>query len=255
MLNQNTYEGPVVMKIVLLTMMSLQIYALPNVIKLTRGDGTYPPFEYQVVKELVGIHIDIINEIKKRTKQEIKIYSVPWKRALKLVQENSMHGVMFADKTEEREKFLYFNDDAILSNTHIHLMGIKGKHNNYNGNINALNGQKIGRIEGFFIGSNFQNNDKINFIKANGYEQLLNLLKLNRINYAIAAKEEMSHYLNQKGDKSDIEFVGPPIHESTSYVATQRTNAGRDIGIFLGNQIKEIKSDGTYKKIIDSYLN
>ena len=86
-----------------------------DTIVVVRGDENYPPNEMLINDKLVGIHIDLTREVAASMNLNINYISVPWKRAVRLVQKGSVDAISYLDKTPEREEFAIFNDGNIIS--------------------------------------------------------------------------------------------------------------------------------------------
>lgn len=63
----------------------------------------WPPYTYELNGEVYGYDIDILEKILTPLEIDFKVYMLPWKRCLKLVEGERIDVVLSASGTQERE--------------------------------------------------------------------------------------------------------------------------------------------------------
>ncbi len=118
------------------------------------GDDDFPPYSYQENGKLVGIDVEIIEEMAKRLNIDITIKLVPWKRLIKMTQSGQCDGSFSLFHTENREKFAFYAFSQPIHVSRFPLFFKKGKKIQFN-TIEDLYGKIIGINRGFSISEAF----------------------------------------------------------------------------------------------------
>ena len=92
---------------------------------VVRGDEDYPPMEMVVNGMLTGFHVDIVNEVSKAMGVTVQWKSVPWKRALSMIEKGKADGITYISRNTKREKFAIFLDGNVLSSSTVIFLSLK----------------------------------------------------------------------------------------------------------------------------------
>jgi len=75
----------------------------------------YPPYIYQQEGVATGAAVEVIKEVFFRMEQPILIKTVPWARAIALVNGGHVDAIFTIYKTISREKFLLYSNEVLIS--------------------------------------------------------------------------------------------------------------------------------------------
>ncbi|WP_207679099.1 substrate-binding periplasmic protein [Desulfonema magnum] len=91
---------------------------------LTVATTIDPPLVYHDEGgKLTGATVELIQEAARRLGREVSIKPVPWKRAMKYVENGVNDSVCCAGRTEERLEYLYFPGMSITSEENVWFSG------------------------------------------------------------------------------------------------------------------------------------
>ena len=82
----------------ILIMVGFSSIATAQTLKIVRGNGTYPPNEMIVDNQLTGLHIDLVKEVAVSLGYQVNFESVPWKRALSLIEKGTADAITYISK-------------------------------------------------------------------------------------------------------------------------------------------------------------
>jgi len=214
----------------------------------------FPPFQYKGENEQVtGIDADIVREVCKRLGIEVKFQPMPWKRALRMVEEGEFSGLLTALYTEERSKFLYFTKET----THIQknvIMARKGSAITIKG-IGDLKNKTVGVVRGFSYGDEFDKCQDIKKEVCNEQKDLIKILDKERIDLAMAVEQPFLFLSKQLGLSGHFEVVHV-VTEFPAYTVFSKKlgDAGKSLAERFDKTLKEIKAEGLEQQIIDRYV-
>jgi polar amino acid transport system substrate-binding protein len=229
-----------------------------NKIVIVRGGGNYPPFEMMTFdNQLTGVHIDIIRAVAKLTHTNIEIKSLPWNRALHLLSIGKADAITYIGKTAAREKFAIFHEGNTLSTAKNAFFTLKKnlpECNVYTGNLMQFKGNRIGIINGYSYGEEFDNanyltkddganTEKLLFEKLIKGRFLIGIANLNTIKY-IAKNENLM-------DK--IVFFKPYMQEIKQYIAFAKSDRHEQIAQKFASALTVFKTTPEYYKILTKY--
>jgi len=136
------------------------IYAEEKLVIL-RGDEDYPPHEMKLNSKLSGVHIDLIRGVAVTLGIKVQFKNRPWKRAVYSMQtSNEADAISYVMKTPEREKFLIYLEENILSSAEMAFLILRENQERliYSGDIESfLRGKTLLGTRGSY-GSIMDNN-------------------------------------------------------------------------------------------------
>ena len=164
---------------------------------MVRGDGDYSPYEMVIENELIGFHIELSEIIAKQLNIKLVFESLPWKRALAMVEKGLVHAITYVGKNPRRERYIIFTPGNELSWAVFGFVVLDKRKNEIqisNDDLASLSRYKLGQLLGYSYGNEFDTRhlDRSFF---NNNDQLIGMLRTKRIDIAILNKEE---YQNQK---------------------------------------------------------
>lgn len=204
-------------------------------------------------KGLEGISIDLVKEIQKRIGNDNKIKIFPWARAYNLTLEKSGYALFLTTRSKKREKLfkwvgpvssmkLVFFKNANRKDIIINSLEDAKKVNNIAVARNTISQQKLEEL-------NFKN---VYINKLASYS--LKKLQENKTDLYPTEYYSFLYELKKKNlqDKIVPVKMKKPIYESMLYIAFNKNTSNKIIETWQ-KALNEIKSDGTYKKILERY--
>lgn len=229
--------------IVMLLMLGL---SANEVYKVGLSPG-YPPFEFIKDGKISGFDVDLVNEIAKKLNIKVEFVSMEFDGLIAAIKAGKIDIIASGmNKTPEREKNVEFSIPYFESmNYYVKLQD--------NDKINSLQDLEKGATIGAQIGT-IQANEisKIKGVKPylNAEHMVFILATLNKkidgfILESAVAKGYMKNYPNFSV------FAKTKIEGDGVCIAFQKGNL--ELKNKFDNAIKELKTDGTYQKLLDKY--
>lgn len=219
--------------------------------------SNWPPYEFEQNMEIKGIGVDIAEEAFKRMGYKTTKKILPFSRAIEMLEKGEIDMITDVKNTVERQKIGIFSNEPILT-TYTSLF-VKGDSDiKFTGNIYDLRGYKIGIVRDYTYGSKFDSaveNDLLNIEKADNYQQNIDKILDNRLDILIENRLVVLNALKISENEGEIKELNPTLSETPVYAwFTKKKNLETMINEF-DKKILEIKQDGTFEKIYESYTN
>lgn len=111
-----------------------------------------PPFTFTENNKLVGVSVDIVNEIARRSGFSVKIVAYPWARVLLQLRNGQIDGAFSAYRVSEREDYCLYA--GIIHYDELRIAVIKTRIFQFS-TIENLYGKVIGKGRNVFVGDTF----------------------------------------------------------------------------------------------------
>lgn len=222
-------------------------------IVIVRGDGNYPPEEFTSKGKLQGLHIDIIREVAKRLNFRIEFISVPWTRALHLIETGHADAITYIKKTEKRSKFIYFDLNNMISVAKLGLFALRKNKNEikYNGDLKNLKKFRIGVLRGYAVSDAFDNASFLNKkFSATKESQLIQQVLLGLVDIGVANHKTINFLISAKKVQTKIYFIKPVLLTMPIYIGFSRKRNLERLAVKFGNELIEFKKTMKYKLIL-----
>ncbi len=170
------------------------------------------PFKWKVEGEFVGPFLDIMRELELRSGVSMQFEPLPMKRLLLYLENGKIDGAFGLHKTPEREKILIFFNTPIKWIT-AHLFVKKG-HSFQIKSLSDLSGKRVNLIRGTWYGEDFGRlikQGKIEIKHAQDYDQLLQMLISERVDFSVATTSVIQAYLSKKNNIYKENIVMLPL--------------------------------------------
>ena len=229
-------------------------YSTASDLVILRGNEDYPPDEMHVNSELTGFHIELIQNAAKLIPLTVKFESVPWKRAIQMLKNGEGDALSYISKNAEREKYAFFLDDNILTESHYHfLINHKRKEElHFSGSIEDLAQYTVGIQRGYAYSDEFQQAQYINKVTFNSVKQMTSLITANRIDFAILTIEEYSAQKDNDNFK-DIAILSPALVINSSYLAFSKTKKNTYVSELFAKAMKTYKASKDFQRLKNKY--
>ena len=222
-------------------------YSAASELVILRGDEDYPPDEMHINGELTGFHIELIKNAASLISLPIRFESIPWKRAVQMLENGKGDALTYVSKNADRERYALFLNDNILSESHYHLVINSHRKNEiqYDGNIKGLIQYTIGVQRGYVYSEEINQSTFDNKIIFNTVDQMISLLSANRVDFAILT---MAEYQAQKDTNNfkNITILSPELTSSASYIAFSKAKNTHKTAELFAKAMKDYKASEEY---------
>jgi len=242
-------------KLVITLIIAVFIIAPLNALaeKLTFVTAEWEPYVIKKDKEVIGSDVDTIREICKRLGIEAEIEEVPWKRALKYVEEGKADAIFTPKYTEERAEFLYYPSEPLNIEKMI-IAALKGSGIKLE-KMDDLKNQTVGVVRGYVYNPEFDNYQEIKRETCDDDNQLLKILAHKRLSLAAFTDEGNLKFISKKsGIEVETVYV---LSEIPSFVAFSKKalgEKGKELAEKFSQALRQLKDDGTFQKIRSKYF-
>ena len=213
----------------------------------------YPPFYFfDENNQPTGICIDIINQVAKSMNISVQYDSYPWKRMLNFGKEGKVDAVMPLFKTEEREDFLIFPEMGLIEETN-RFFTHTSNNIKYSGKLSDVINLRIGVIDKFSYGQEFDHTDFADKTIVRDTELLISLVRNKRVELGIG-NSKVIRYEAKKMDAADsIRFLTPPVTINSLFIGFSRNRVDQDFVNQFNKQLQKFKTTEAYAEIIQAY--
>lgn len=218
----------------------------------------YPPYVYRDDEKVSGVAVDIIQEAFSRMQQPITIHVLPWARAIYQIRNGDSDAIFTIYKTPERELFADFSSEILISQT-ISLFVQKNSSIVFDGDIKSLSRYSFGAARKISYGNLFDNAVEkrvlSNLALVNTEEQVFKMLIAGRLDIVVSNKFGASDILKQISGQEKVRELIPTLQTVPSYIAFSKKRNLSAIRNKFDLTLKQMKTDGSYHKIIQKYFH
>jgi len=217
----------------------------------------YPPYEYEENGRVQGMVVDLVKEVFHRMEQPINITLLPWARALQMIERGEADAIFTAYKNPEREKFADYSKEILMPQI-VSLFVLNDSPVLFDGDLSKLNSYSIGARRKVSYGTIFDDAVKDKILSApilanTGKQNVKKLLK-KRIDILVSNKYGALYILKQLGKMNQVRELLPELQRVPSYIAFSKKRNRVSIRDRFDDILSEMKTDGTYDKIIADFL-
>lgn len=177
----------------------------------------WPPF-YAPDLQDKGFFSAIVRCAFKEVKYNLSIDFYDWQTAKKLAKIGEFDGLLGAYYKKEREKWFVYSLPVVVVKTI--LITRKDMNVVYDGDLQNLQGLKIGVSAGYVYSREFDNASYLEKIAAPGPEQLLYDLILKKVDVIVISEQVAKSYLKNKfkKDRLLLKALGPSLKTNKLYI-------------------------------------
>jgi len=213
----------------------------------------YPPFYFfDDNNQPTGICIDVVNQVAEAMNVTVQYDSYPWKRMLEYGREGKVDAVLPLFKTLDREQFLIFPETELITEDN-RFFTAKSNPLIYSGVLADVTGRKIGVMDNFSYGEEFDNTNFPNKLIAKTTEQLIKLVQNERIELGIGNSRVITYSARKMAAAEQIRFLSPPVTVSPLYIGFSKKKIDEDFVKNFNEQLHEFKGTVMYADIIQRY--
>ncbi len=220
---------------------SLKIYAPPSI------------WAQQTGEQLTGPVIHLVEKIFSELNIPVKTKILPWARAIENMKSGKLDLIPVIFYTPERSKFMEFTISYAEVPTAVFVP--RGKSFPFS-RLEDLIGLQGLMMRGDSISPKFKSMEsKLNLTKVTDYDQILNMLGNNRVDYAVAAQYGLLIHAKKLGYAHMMEFLPNPIDSHSLYFAFSKKSKFLKYLPIVNSKLKEFKAEGDIEKMIIDAIN
>lgn len=213
----------------------------------------WPPFRIIENEKILGLDIDVWNEIANRVGIKIKFERYPWARALKKMEDGEVDAMGGLAKTTERANFIQYTNQPYFTCTTVFYLQ-KGKGTTLSKYSDLYNFNNIGFVFGSFYFDPFNSDTKLKKEGVATEDQLLKLLESKRLDLIIGTECQVDYELKKLGWNNKFDKgVYRPGNNVDLYIGVSKksklSNKINDINKAITDMLKE----GKIKEFLPRY--
>ena len=214
-------------------------------------EGAYPPFNNKNASgQVVGFDYDIAMALCAKMKAECEVVTSDWDGIIPALNAKKYDFIVSSlSITEDRKQAVDFTDPYYSNKQQF----VAKKGGEFKTDIDSLKSKQLGTQRSTqaatWLEDNVGGDIKLYDTQENAYLDLSS----GRVDGLLADKYAIYGWLKDDPAGKDYEFKGKPINEDDKVGIALRKGES-DLRTKLNLALKEIKEDGTYKKINDKYF-
>jgi len=200
-----------------------------------------------------GLLVEVVREAFQTQGYEFEINFVPWSRAMVLVQQQRADLLIGAWYSDDRNRYLQYSE--VIFASVIRIIKPKNSTFEYTG-ISSLRGLRVGTILSYQYNDDFLTDTGIARITSDSLLNNIHNLIAGRIDLTLDDHYVVKHMLDTHIDdwQSKLSLVENPLMAKNLYLAANRSNPKHQTIIKAFNLgLAQLKKDGRYDKIVESY--
>lgn len=259
---KNSKSGSLAL-LMLFWLLPLCVGATPLTCQLRSVWEPYPPYQYKDENgKIRGLDIELLQAVAAAANCEVSFQHLPWKRALALLSKGLLDVGSGASKTLERSQYAHFSPSYRDEAMSIYVQRNPDQSFEFNSLAQLANSNaQVGIVIGYSYGSEFTQLRERRAFKGNVSEVLsdsLNISKLmaGRVN-AILIEQFGGAQLIDQVHEIHLQLKRHPLRVKTGdiYFLFSKKSISKERLAQFNQALKQIKSSGQYKEILNSYLN
>ena len=214
-------------------------------------EGAYPPFNNKNASgEVVGFDKDIADALCAKMKAECEVVTSDWDGIIPSLNAKKYDFIVSSlSITDERKNAVDFTDPYYSNKQQF----VAKKGVDFKTDIDSLKTKKLGTQRSTQAATWLEDNIGGDISLYDTQENAYLDLSSGRVDGLLADKYAIYGWLKDDPAGKDYEFKGEPINEDDK-VGIALRKGETDLRTKLNLALKEIKEDGTYKKINDKYF-
>lgn len=228
--------------------------AAPDTLHVVRGEEDYPPFELRLQGQVTGLHGDTVAAVAQRLGLRLVWDSLPWKRALHLVEHGRADAVTYIARTPERERWAWFEADNVLSTAELRFIALKERAPSldFRGQLQPfLAGRTVVAPRGFQFG--LPELDRHKKLQASGMADAVRMLRAGHADVAALNWTDFQGAFAGKPELDAVQALDPPLHTIQSFIAFSRQQGHAELARRFGQAMREFKATPEYAALLHKY--
>lgn len=184
---------------------------------------------------------------------DVEFVAIPWIRALKMVQDGTVDAALCATRTEEREAYAVFPDEALLS--YDATLFVRDDSPLQTADAEALRGKSFAVVKGYSFGgvdSWLEENGMIRQ-EATTRESLVQVLLAGRVDTVLDTRLPMFHDLERMGVADQVRRLTPSLSETPGYLMFGNHGESGELARAFSEALAVFKNTPEYREIAERY--
>ncbi len=221
------------------------------------ASADWAPYEFEENGEIKGISVDIVEEAFNRMGYKVTKKILPFSRAIELLKNGEIDMITDVKNTIKYQEIGIFSKESIIT-TKTSLFVKSDSNIKFDGNILELEPYKIGVIRDYTYGEAFDNAVKNKTIKVEEVDdKLQNINKVldDRLDICIENRLVLLDALKATNNEGKLKELKNEVNETPVYAwFSKKKNQSKMVDEF-DQKLAEIKRDGTFERIYNSYID
>lgn len=219
----------------------------PKILKI--GISEWKPYTSETM-EKNGFLSELAMTTLENAGYKIEIKKYDWEEALKLTKEGKIDGIIGSSHVEERKKWAVYPDVLWVSELSFYKKIDDKKEYT---SLKDLAPSSIGVFKGSFVREILKDIENINIVETDDMNDNIKKLASGEIDYFLDSKDAIQYSLSHdmKEFSNKIKIMNPSFQRDDLYIIFSKETIGVDkIIIDFNRELKKIKEEGTYDKIV-----
>ncbi|ALT79397.1 substrate-binding periplasmic protein [Paucibacter sp. KCTC 42545] len=224
------------------------------ILEVVRGNEDYPPFEMMVDGKLAGLHVDMVEAAAKSLGLRVRWTSLPWKRALLMVETGQADAITYISRTPEREAWAVFLEGNFLSSADVRFIARKEDAARlvFNGDLpDFLAQHSLVAVRGFQFGN--AEIDRGPRIEASNTDDLLRRLLAGHATVGVVAWDNFRAAHQDRPEFARIVALQPPIISARNYIAFSAARGHTPLAQRFSVALSRLKQSAEYAQLQKRY--
>lgn len=220
--------------------------------------SNYPPYSFVEEGVPKGMAVDVMKAAFARMKEELTVEFLPFPRAIRQFQQGEADGIFPFSFKEERAVYTLFPKEYLIADTTA-LFTRADAQISFTGDINQLGAYFFGKQRDAFNGQVFTDAVKAGVInkitEAEDQRRVVLMLMAARFDIAVGPRQVVRYYARETGNGNNIKELLPALEKPVlAYLGFSKPRKHNALSLRFDQTIAQMRRDGSYQKIIDSYL-
>lgn len=241
--------------LLLLCCLSLEAEQSVEKITILRSQDDWGPNEFiDSNGQLAGYHIDLIKLAAAELGVEVEFVSMPWKRVLNSMQDGLADAVSYVIHTPNREYFLIYKPGNVISQGSSRFAYLKDSGFHYNGDPESVKDLRIGVINGYNYGKQFERERFNQLIELNSGRQQLQMLLGKRVDLILVNIEHLRFKFGHTAGFDRIETADISSVSNDIYLAFSRKRGHDKLAERFARVIPRIRASKAFNQKVERYF-
>jgi polar amino acid transport system substrate-binding protein len=237
-----------------LSLGAVSVGAQQRILELVRGDDDYPPYEMVSQGKPTGFHVEMAEAAAQSLGLQVHWRSLPWKRALMLVETGQADAVTYISRTPEREAWAIFVEGNLLSTAEIRFIARKDEavRMAFNGDVAAFLAQhSLVAVRGFQFGQ--AEIDRAKRIEASSMDDLMRRLLAGHASVAAVNWTDFTAAYQGRAEFASVNSLQPPIASSRNYIAFSSARGHAALAQRFAEALTRYRQSKAYAQLLKKY--
>ncbi|MFZ6750973.1 substrate-binding periplasmic protein [Undibacterium sp. Ren11W] len=210
-------------------------------------------YERNETGEFTGLGVEILRSMARQNGDTLSFQILPWARAQKMVETNQAQILVGPYKTADRETRFVFAEKAFYRDDMV-FYALKLAKFQWDGSYSALQDKRIGVINGWAYGAQFEEQRKTMKIEsANSLRNALLMLKAKHIDVLASNVRNTEALLNSLDLAKDISAVANVIDNQDGYFAYCKHVSCDQLRVRFDSLFARLKESGELAKMAQTF--